>query len=264
MKIWTVDAFAKKPFTGNPAAVMIVDEFFQDALSQKIANEMNLSETAFVKPLGVDHFHLRWFTPTTEVKLCGHATLATAHILYQENKVKGHAITFDSLSGPLKVYKNNHELTLDFPLQATQILQDKTLFEQTLGLDIVQAATALDDLIIEIASPQELRNLKVSPEKINTFDCRGVIITAKGDEGYDFISRFFAPRVGVSEDPVTGSAHCKLAHYWQQKLGQSQFNAYQASSRGGELKILIKDDRVHITGTAITMLQGELQVDINE
>jgi len=261
MKIWIVDAFATQPFSGNPAAVVIVDEFPPDELCQKIAAEMNLSETAFAKPVSQDYFHLRWFTPKTEVKLCGHATLATAHILYQENKVRGNTITFDSLSGPLLVYKNSQDanLTLDFPLQVTGPFLNKDIYEKTLGLDIVAVAKALDDLIIEIADPVQLKNIEISSEKIKQFDYRGVIITAKDHQKYDFISRFFAPRVGVNEDPVTGSAHCKLAHYWQEKLGQSQFLAYQASQRGGELKLAIKNDRVHITGSAIIMLQGDLK-----
>lgn len=258
MKIWTVDAFAKKPFTGNPAAVMIVDEFPSDVLCQKIAGEMNLSETAFVKPLGLDHFYLRWFTPKVEVKLCGHATLAAAHILFQENKIKGDKITFDSLSGPLIVTKNDEGITLNFPLQATGPVLDKTSFEKNLNLDIIQVVKAFDDLIIEIADPKTLRQLQISPEIINQLDYRGVIITAKGDEGYDFISRFFAPRVGVNEDPVTGSAHCKLADYWQKNLNKNSFLAYQASARGGELKLVVNGHRVYITGPAITILQGTM------
>lgn len=257
MKIWTVDAFTTKPYAGNPAGVTIVKDFPADSACQSIAAEMNLSETAFVKPLSDNHFHIRWFTPKNEVKLCGHATLASAHILYQEKLANTNEINFISLSGPLRVYKNNEALTLDFPLQKTGPTLDKNKLQEILQIEIADAEQALDDVIVELPNPTILRNFQPNFEKINMIDCRGLILTTKGEHPYDFVSRFFAPQVGVPEDPVTGSAHCKLADYWQKRLHKTKFLAYQASRRGGELKISIISNRVHLTGNAVTVMQGE-------
>jgi PhzF family phenazine biosynthesis protein len=255
MKIWIVDAFTNHPYAGNPAAVTIVDDFPDDATCQKIAAEMNLSETAFIKKLGPNHFHLRWFTPKVEVKLCGHATLASAHILHQEKLVSGKEILFESLSGPLRVYGSSSRYTLDFPLQKT----GSSFVSSHLGHfgKIVEAVHAFDDIIIEVANEEVVRNYIPHQSELEKIECRGIILTAKGSGSCDFVSRFFAPKVGVNEDPVTGSAHCKLAHYWQQKLGKSDFVAYQASKRGGEIQISVVGDRVHLTGQAVTVLKGE-------
>ncbi len=257
MKIWTVDAFTKKPYHGNPAGVVIVDEFPADNDCQRMAAEINLSETAFVKCLQTDVFHIRWFTPKVEVKLCGHATLAASHILFQEGRIQGDMITFNSLSGELLVYKNDSGITLDFPLQKTGPEIEKNVFEEILLLDVVAVQQAYDDIIVELRHEDMVRQLDVDIEKIKSIDCRGVIVTAAADKAYDFISRFFAPRVGVDEDPVTGSAHCKLAEYWQKKLGKNTLRAYQASQRGGELLLVVHDNRVHITGNAVTVMHAE-------
>ncbi len=259
MKIWTVDAFTSKPFAGNPAAVAIVDEFPSEETCKLIAAELNLSETAFVKPLNKNHFHIRWFTPKVEVKLCGHATLASSHILYQEKLITGNEILFDSLSGPLRVAIASPNYTLDFPLQKTGKQIESAAIKESFE-KIIQAVEAYDDIIIELASEDELQSYVQQIDKLEKIDCRGIIITTKGTGKYDFVSRFFAPKVGVNEDPVTGSAHCKLAHYWQKKLNKNTFKAYQASSRGGELQILIVGDRVHLTGQAVTMLKAEIVV----
>ena len=261
MKIWIVDAFASSPYTGNPAAVTIVEHFPPDPICEQIAAEMNLSETAFIKPLGPNHFHLRWFTPKVEVKLCGHATLASSHILYQEKLITASEILFDSLSGPLKVRITDSDYTLDFPLQKTGSEVNSTLIADCFG-DIVRAVEAYDDLIIEVESEALLRSYKPDIAKLMKIECRGIIMTTKGTGHYDFFSRFFAPKVGVNEDPVTGSAHCKLAHYWQQKLHKSDFLAYQTSSRGGEIKLSIAGDRVHLSGQAVTILKGDWQVPL--
>jgi PhzF family phenazine biosynthesis protein len=257
MKIWTVDAFAKEPYTGNPAAVTIVDEFPQDDICKKIAAEMNLSETAFVKPLKDGSFHIRWFTPAVEVKLCGHATMAATHILFQEGLAKDR-VHLHSLSGPLTVTQETDTLTLDFPLQKTgPALPAEGLIELLdLNEPVVAVVQAYDDILVEFAHAQDVRQLVLDPKDVNKIDCRALIVTAKGDGRYDFISRFFGPRVGVDEDPVTGSAHCKLAHYWQQKLKKDSFLAYQASKRGGEIHIKIQDDRVLLTGKAVTIMEG--------
>ena len=235
----------------------IVDEFPSDETCKLIAAEMNLSETAFVKPLNKNHFHIRWFTPKVEVKLCGHATLASSHILHQEKLITGNEILFDSLSGPLRIYISFPNYTLDFPLQRTGKAIESAAIKECFG-KIVQAVEAYDDIIIELATEEELRSYIPQIDKLEKIDCRGIIVTTKGTGEYDFVSRFFAPKVGVNEDPVTGSAHCKLAHYWQQKLNKNDFKAYQASSRGGEIQISVVGERVHLTGQAVTILKGKL------
>ncbi|MBA3813967.1 MAG: PhzF family phenazine biosynthesis protein [Alphaproteobacteria bacterium] len=258
MKIWTADAFTNKPFAGNPAAVTIVQEFPSDDTCQKIAAEINLSETAFLKSLGPDHFHIRWFTPASEVKLCGHATLASAHILFEEGIVKGNNITFESLSGPLFVSREQNQIILDFPLQNTGKSVPVNFFTELFELkDIVSAVQAYnDDIIVELSDESLVRALNLDPSRVKNIDCRGLIVTAKGNPPYDFVSRMFAPREGINEDPVTGSAHCKLADYWQTKLGKNEFIAYQASARGGVLGVKIVGDRVHLKGQAVTILEG--------
>lgn len=259
MKIWTVDAFAKVPYTGNPAAVMIVSEFPEDALCRKIATEMNLSETAFVKPLADGTFHIRWFTPTVEVILCGHATLSAAHILFQEGLVSADEITLTSLSGRLTVTREDDALTLNFPLQKTGLsLPIETFIEQLDIEETVLAATQAsdNDIILELENPEALRTINLESKDILKLGCRDLILTARGNGPYDFISRVFAPCQGIDEDPVTGSAHCKLAHYWQQKLNKNSFVAYQASKRGGEIHITIQQDRVLLKGHAITVMKG--------
>lgn len=260
--IWIVDAFTDEPYKGNPAGVMILKDFFEDARCQAIAAEINLSETAFVKPLNNNHFHIRWFTPKVEVKLCGHATLAPAHILYEEGIVKkGETILFDSLSGKLQVTQENDGLQLDFPLQKTGPVLDTDKFEKALGLrrEIVNVVKAYDDIIVELDTEDHVR--KYSPDFNSLFflEARGIIVTARGKE-FDFTSRFFAPRVGVNEDPVTGSAHCKLAHYWGEKLGKKEMIAYQTSERGGKICIKVVQDRVLLKGKAVTMMAGDWRV----
>ncbi len=254
-KIWIVDAFAHAPYTGNPAAVMVVDEFPEDM--QQIAAEMNLSETVFVKKQGLDHYHIRWFTPTVEVKLCGHATMAASHILFQEKLINGTMISYDSLSGPLKVTQDSDGITLDFPLQPISTQLDISTFEKILDLEgeIEEVVQGHDDVLVVLKNEQRVISLNPNFEKIRQVDARAVVVTAKSHK-YDFVSRFFGPNVGVNEDPVTGSAHCKLADYWSKRLHKQQFIAYQASSRGGVLHIHIKNDRVLLTGKAITIMAG--------
>jgi len=245
MKIWTVDAFTNKPFAGNPAAVVIVDEFPSDQFCKLIAAEMNLSETAFVKPIGTHHFHIRWFTPKVEVKLCGHATLAASHILHQEKFISGSNIVFDSLSGQLRVTVSSLSYTLDFPLQKTGNIIHSAAIRNCFK-ECIQAVEAYDDIIIELKSEEALGNYVPQIDQLEKIDCRGIIVTARGKD-YDFVSRFFAPKVGVYEDPVTGSSHCKLAYYWQQKLHKNEFIAYQASSRGGEIHVSVVGARNSIS-----------------
>lgn len=261
MKMWTVDAFTDKPFTGNPAAITIVEDFPSEDLCQKIAAEMNLSETAFIKPLDPNHFHIRWFTPEIEVKLCGHATLAAAHVLFEEGVVKGQAISFDSLSGALFVKREHHEIVLDFPLQKTGEALPSQLFEKLFNLDeIISVVQAYDDVIVELINENLVRDLKLDPSYVKEIECRALIVTAKGNPPYDCVSRMYAPRLGINEDPVCGSAHCKLADYWQKKLGKNELLAYQASPRGGVLGLHIVKDRVHLKGQAVTIMEGVWKV----
>lgn len=258
MKYFVVDAFTDRPYKGNPAAVFIIDEFPEDETCQNIAAEINLSETVFVKHLDTNRFHIRWFTPKVEIKLCGHATLATAHILHQEKLVEGKEIRFESLSGQLKVYFVVSIYTLDFPLPQTEVIPVEP---SSLNCDfgtVTQAARIDDDVIVELANEEQVRKYTPRLNELERVDFHLIVITTKGNEGgpYDFVSRVFAPSVGVLEDPVTGSAHCKLALYWQKRLNKSNFVAYQASRRGGEVRISIIKDRVHLSGYAVTISSG--------
>lgn len=259
MKFWTVDAFTNQPFKGNPAAICVIDHFLDATLMQKIATEINLSETAFLvsKPNG--HFDIRWFTPSIEVDLCGHATLAAAHILWHEFKIDKDTLYFDSLSGILMATQQSNKITLDFPAYGSEPMAIPDGLTQALGIAPVCVSKAFDDCIIELSSAEEVVNLKPNISKLNNIDCRGIIVTAeaKADSEYDFVSRFFAPRVGVQEDPVTGSAHCKLAPYWSKRLKKNDFLAYQASKRGGIIEVRFESSRVYLTGEAVTIFEGK-------
>lgn len=257
-KFWVVNAFTNQPFRGNPAAVMIVDEFPENML--EIAAEFNLSETAFLKSLGQEKYHIRWFTPKVEVKLCGHATLAAAHVLFKEIKIPFVSIEFSSLSGSLQVGRVSDGYELNFPLQYTgpQLLQ-ASVQEAFGSLKIKEVLQAYDDIIVVLDKEEDLLSFTPDISKLSNIESRGIIVTAQS-RAYDFISRFFAPRVGVNEDPVTGSAHCKLADYWSKKLGKQNMVAFQASSRGGELNLSVSNDRVLIKGEAVTTTKGELLV----
>ena len=254
-----MDAFVDGPFSGNPAAVMLVDEF--SPYCQAIATEMNLSETAFVKRIKGRHYHLRWFTPKMEVKICGHATLASAHILYSMGTSENDTIYFETLSGTLPVTKDDSGIILDFPLQKTGPTIDATTYANLLHLnlsDIVTMVRAEDCIIVELASEDLIKSYVPNFSDILNIDSRGIIFTSRATQ-YDFISRYFSPRSGINEDPVTGSAHCKLAHFWSVKLGKSSFSAYQPSLRGGCVNLTIKESRVFLSGQAVTNLSGEWQ-----
>lgn len=256
IEIYQVDAFANKPFAGNPAAVCLLEKPLDKELMQSIAAENNVSETAYVWPIETNHFHLKWFTPELEIELCGHATLATAHILWETKRVAEHeAISFETLSGTLKASKKGNWITLDFPVVRKvqeEIPEElKSIFPQAIEI----TATASKKYIVELASETEVRSYVPDFHLLKDF---GTVITAKGDDQYDFVSRFFAMPVGVPEDPVTGSAHCVLAPYWENKLDKNTFTAFQASKRGGELKVKISDGRVFLSGEAVTVLKGAM------
>ena len=261
MKFWTVDAFSHEIFHGNPAGVCVIEQFPEEDLMQKIATEINLSETAFVVPKQHGHYDIRWFTPTTEVNLCGHATLASAHILWNDHAIakEFEKIYFDSHSGILVAQKNQNSITLDFPAYEAELMSMPDGLAEALGISPIAVSKAHDDYIVELHSTKAVRKLDPDIAKLKEINCRGIIVTASGDiaDEYDFVSRFFAPRVGVDEDPVTGSAHCKLAPYWSARLNKNEFLAYQASKRGGVLKIRYEHERTYLTGEAVTAFAGK-------
>lgn len=262
--LFQVDAFASKPFKGNPAAVCVVDKYRDDAWMQSVAAEMNLSETAFVTP-HEDPFkrawRLRWFTPAVEVDLCGHATLATAHVLFTQGYLKPtEQAAFYTHSGVLTCARDQSGwITMDFPAKKEEAAAAPEGLLEGLGLDeAVYIGRNEFDYIVEVASPEIVHNLKPNHHLLSQIEIRGTMVTSKSEGDYDFVSRFFAPGSGVPEDPVTGSAHCCLTPYWSRKLGQTEMVAYQASPRGGVIRVKLNGDRVELRGQAITVLRGEL------
>ncbi|MEW6528149.1 MAG: PhzF family phenazine biosynthesis protein [Spirochaetota bacterium] len=261
IKVFIVDAFTSEMFKGNPAAVCVLSTGIPDELMQSIAREMNCPETAFVLPQD-NGFLLRWFAPLQEVDLCGHATLATSHVLYEQHIATAQQeLKFYTRSGLLIVKKEGDIITMNFPQEiATEYSIPQWVIE-ALGVKPVYTGKNRMDYLIEVKTEEEV--LEINPDFIalKKMDSRGVIITAKSSRmEYDFVSRFFAPGLGVNEDPVTGSAHCCLGPYWQQKLQKSTFTAYQASERGGVLKVEVGDDRVYIGGKAVTVLSGHINI----
>lgn len=258
-----VDAFSSTPFKGNPAAVCVVDAELDDVLMQSIANEMNLSETAFVRQESDDSWHLRWFTPVAEVDLCGHATMATAHTLFELGHVaQGSTIRFRTLSGELKVTQNTAGLLeMVFPAEPADQGFPSELIDNALNLDCLYYGANRMDAIAEVRDETALRNLKPDMTAIAALDIRGLIVTARADSPeLDFVSRFFAPQCGVPEDPVTGSAHCCLAPYWGAKLGKTRMRAKQISARGGEVDVELLGDRVILRGHAVLVMTAELSI----
>jgi PhzF family phenazine biosynthesis protein len=260
--MYQVDAFASRLFTGNPAAVCPLDRWLDDATMQAIAGENNLSETAFYVPAGKDRFGLRWFTPTIEVDLCGHATLGTAHVVFEiRREVTGDTVTFESRSGELRVKREGGLLTLDFPSRpATQDAIDARLVD-ALGAAPSKILGAQDYLCI-YETEEQVRALAPNMEKLAQVDRFAVIVTAPGKD-CDFVSRFFAPSKGVPEDPVTGRAHCTLTPYWAERLGKTKLHARQLSKRGGELWCELRGDRVKIAGRALQYLEGSIEIGTN-
>ncbi|CAA9298241.1 MAG: Phenazine biosynthesis protein PhzF like [uncultured Gemmatimonadetes bacterium] len=255
-----VDAFADRPFTGNPAAVCILAAPREEGWMRDVAAEMNLSETAFLHP-EEDGWRLRWFTPAVEVDLCGHATLATAHVLWEGGHLAADAqARFHTRSGLLTARRAGEWIELDFPAKPLLDAPPPGGVAEALGVVPVQVGRSHFDVLVEAASEDEVRALQPDMGRLMAVEARGVIVTARADEGaeYDFVSRFFAPRVGVNEDPVTGSAHCVLAPYWAAKLGRHELVGFQASRRGGTVRVRSAGDRVHLGGRAVTVLRGEL------
>jgi PhzF family phenazine biosynthesis protein len=263
LRIVTVDAFADRPFEGNPAAVCVLEGPRSDAWMRAVAMEMNLSETAFLTREG-DAYRLRWFTPAVEVDLCGHATLASAHVLWEEGHLaRTEPARFLTRSGPLSATWDAGRITLDFPSTPAEKPADTGTVAQALEAHVRVALYNRFDVLAEVMDEATLRALKPDFAQIARFPARGVIATARASTpGFDFVSRFFAPAVGVNEDPVTGSAHCTLVPYWAERLGKTEMVGYQASSRGGVVTVSVRGDRVLLGGRAVTVVRGEL-VDVD-
>lgn len=256
--MFQADAFTSKPFSGNPAGVFILNAPRDSDWMQLTAKEMNLSETAFVVPKE-DGFDLRWFTPAVEVDLCGHATLASAHILWQENYLSPeNEAKFYTKSGILTARKNNDWIELNFPSEpAAEVFPPEGLLK-ALGIKALYSGKNRFDYLVEVESEETVRSLKPNLSLLSNVTDRGVIVTSlAANSEFDFVSRFFAPRAGINEDPVTGSAHCCLGPYWMKKLGRDTFNAFQASARGGTVRVRVDKNRVILGGQAVTVLKGE-------
>ncbi len=259
-----VDAFTDRPFAGNPAAVCVLDAWPSDRWLAAVAREMNLAETAFLVPLADDEFDLRWFTPTVEVDLCGHATLAAAHALWESGRAPAaRQLRFRTRSGLLTAEPlTTGEIELDFPAVDASPCDAPPGLLDSLGAKAVAVARNRFDYLVEVASQTELAGIKPDFRVLATIECRGVIVTSPSDRpGFDFESRFFAPASGIDEDPVTGSAHCCLAGWWGDKFGRDELLGYQASARGGVVRVVRRADRVALIGRAVTVTVGQILVD---
>lgn len=257
--LYQIDAFTNQLFGGNPAAVCPLDNWLSDDLLQKIAMENNLAETAFFVKTE-NGFHIRWFTPKAEVDLCGHATLATAYVMFKFLGYKDKIISFHSRSGLLNVSNNEGWLTLDFPVDKIEKIESSADLNACFDKSPVEIYKGIMDYLFIYPDQKTIETLTPYLERISEFGSRGIIVTAKGNE-VDFVSRYFAPGVGISEDPVTGSAHTTLTSYWHKHMRKNEFVALQLSERGGYLKCALKGDRVEISGQAKPYLIGEIEVE---
>lgn len=256
--LFQVDAFTTRRFGGNPAAVVLIDSFPEDAVMQAIAAENNLAETAFLCPEGND-YRLRWFTPRVEVPLCGHATLASSAVVMERLEPERTRVVFQSASGPLTVTRTAHGYLMDFPARPSEPVRMPGDFEEALGATPVEVRVNEFNYLARLESARVVRELAPDMAAIAHLDRSGVIVTAPGDEHYDFVSRYFAPAKGIPEDPVTGGAHCMLAPYWAGQLGKTGFRAYQASQRGGEMLCRLAGDRVEMEGACVFYLEGAVE-----
>jgi PhzF family phenazine biosynthesis protein len=260
VRIVQVDAFTNRPFAGNPAAVCVLPEPRPDQWLRDVAREMNLSETAFLTPQD-GGYNLRWLTPAVEVDLCGHATVASAHVLWQDGHLpEGRQARFHTRSGLLTADRRGEWIELDFPAKIAEPAEAPPELLRSLGVERAKfVGRNAFDYLVEVDSEDTLRKLSPDHSALRKIPVRGVIVTAapSGNQ-YDFVSRFFAPGSGVDEDPVTGSAHTALGPYWGERLGKSSFTAYQASARGGVVRVTLKGDRVLLGGQAVTVMTGEL------
>jgi PhzF family phenazine biosynthesis protein len=259
LRFTQVDAFTDRPFAGNPAAVCLLPTARDSGWMQQVAREMNLAETAFLvrRP---DGFDLRWFTPAVEVDLCGHATLASAHVLWEEKHLaRGQTARFHTRSGLLTASRQRDLIWLDFPATPAQPTSSVPDLERGIGANIKFLGRTAFDYLVELESEAEVRSLAPDMTALAGLGVRGVIVTARSDNGsYDFVSRFFAPGAGIDEDPVTGSAHCGLGPFWGARLSKTELVGYQASPRGGTVRVRLEGGRAHLGGHAVTVLRGEL------
>ena len=262
MPIYQVDAFSRVPFSGNPAAICLLTKQQPDEWMLSLAQEMNLSETAFLLPEG-DGYRLRWFTPELEVNLCGHATLASGHVLAERGELpEGETVKFFTHSGLLTASRRGERIELNFPVLLTSPLPPRDGLLETLGLgveDVIAVEDSNGRALIEVKDEKTVRQLTPDFIELAKDTGRGVIVTSRGEGKYNFISRFFASYAGIDEDPVTGSAHCCLAPYWASRLGKTTLSAYQASARGGELEVELDGERVFLRGHAVTVFKGDLR-----
>jgi len=258
IKIYQADAFTKNLFGGNPAAICPLMEWLPDAVLQNIAAENNLAETAFYTKSS-NGFHIRWFTPVTEVDLCGHATLAAAHVIFTEQDFSGNEITFDSRSGKLTVRKENNLLILNFPADKMEKVSLSLRLIAALGSTPIEAYKGREDFMLVYGTQEQIERMRPDFRKLAEVEARGIIITAKGND-CDFVSRFFAPQFGIDEDPVTGSAHTSLTPYWSAKLGKTELTAMQLSKRKGHLRCKHLGERVEIAGESISYMKGEIEI----
>jgi PhzF family phenazine biosynthesis protein len=259
--IYQVDSFTDQPFRGNPAGVCFLAEPRDDAWMQSVAKEMNLAETAFLRPEAEGH-GLRWFTPAIEVDLCGHATLASAHILWETGRLApGTPARFHTRSGLLTAEQRGEEIELGFPATPDEPATALVWLGEALGVEPLYIGRSRFDYLVEVTSESAVRRARPNLPRLKALDSRGVIVTsAATTPGYDFVSRFFAPGAGIDEDPVTGSAHCCLGPFWGARLGKREMVGYQASDRGGVVRVRLEGSRVRLGGRAVTVLRGELAV----
>lgn len=257
--IFQIDAFTSRRFAGNPAAVMPMDRFLDDATLQAIAAENNLAETAFLVPEGGD-YRLRWFTPVMEVPLCGHATLASAAVVMERLEPGRSVVVFHSASGPLTVQRTNVGYRMDFPARPSESVSTPPELAEALGVAPIEVFVNTYNYMAVLESAQVLREIAPDMAALARLDRLGIIVTAPGDGPFDFVSRYFAPAKGIPEDPVTGAAHCMLAPYWAKRLGKTAFRAFQASRRGGEIICRLVGDRVELEGSCVFYLQGEVEI----
>jgi len=257
--LFIVDAFTDRAFAGNPAAICLLSSARDASWMQDVAREMNLSETAFVSPRADGH-DLRWFTPAAEVDLCGHATLASAHVMWREEWIaSSEPARFHTRSGLLTATRQDPWITLDFPAKPPQEVPAPPGLDRVLGVPWRFVGRNQFDYLVELESEAVVRQLAPDLALLKEIPVRGLMVTSRASEGsFDFVSRFFAPRVGVNEDPVTGSAHCCLAPFWGERLGKREMVGYQASARGGGVRVTLVGDRVHLGGQAVIVVRGQL------
>ena len=259
--MFQVDAFTRRLFAGNPAAVVILEDPLPDSTLQAIAAENNLAETAFLIS-NDDDYDLRWFTPKVEVPLCGHATLASAAVVMERLEPRRRSVVFHSRSGPLPVRRSESGYVLNFPARFSNPTETPVGLSEALRIAPIEVMENEFNYMAVLSSEQQVRTVNPDMTAVARLDRPGVIVTAQGDGKYDFVSRYFAPVKGISEDPVTGAAHCMLAPYWAKRLGKTEFTAFQASSRGGEVVCSLLGDRVELKGECVFYLEGKIQLPV--